>query len=846
MLENWANRGDYETLGIAINKGARAFTNEYSPIAQSVKNRTEYSKRLQDAYDKGSINANTYQGKLAQSDYSYQGIQYDENGNLIDGSIYQGRSFFHDVDITQKVTEYMKNIKPFIRENMGTDIPYNEDFEITNTRGDKGEVAYWIRTKSKTSQIPDELIQMAVSEVMSDPDVQASLVQEIDLNTYRLGEIDPESGLSFAEIQLNDAIQNGDLKEEDVRTLIEGAGSPLRALQEILYNNAVARETQLAVGTYGGQRTLASGRTVTIDALFKTKKENEAENINTQFNKDDISYSETVFVSPLSISYEDAVEKRGEYLSTMRDALALIDATENTILTDEVATNYASDRRSYYLPEGHPDKNVAPLGPTEGEGLDVDNLSDLQVVQYVQKHLDSYKTASNNATQSVLEYMDWKVDNAPAQTEGETATQYSDRIYTDYLNYVTEIEQKRAFAIDQLNETAKLNDLDIGKYHSVMSGLSSDMQLYSVTDQKINIKLPELAVGDHTNLSYGEYAELKGQQLNNTIITAVGGDDWFMGQGLQLFTLKNPWLHDNITFELTGQDIVNVYNELNPNKPINNLLDFKGLALGTLGPEIFNMHYYEDIEMTTLVLKALMRKENPNADISDMAAMGQYAMNNQKSDAAEDIVDYIEDMLDEEEAKVKNAFADKFDDTPIAVETMIMTNFGSDYETSGQVNEALQNFFKENAIPSQLQLKAANGETLAGFDARPIKDHHIGKYEIITNQIGVTNMEVGGEAQLYIPVKLANGNTVAFLADASQISIPALNEYLNSAEFEVNKKWISGIQQRLDKYVPAEYANVTFDYKNNTVIIDDEVHTKEQGLKILTENILRYRRYTNE
>ena len=59
MLENWANRGDYETLGIAINKGARAFTNEYSPIAQSVKNRQDYMERLQKAYDKGDINANT-------------------------------------------------------------------------------------------------------------------------------------------------------------------------------------------------------------------------------------------------------------------------------------------------------------------------------------------------------------------------------------------------------------------------------------------------------------------------------------------------------------------------------------------------------------------------------------------------------------------------------------------------------------------------------------------------------------------------------------------------------------------------------------------------------------------
>ena len=826
MLENWANRGDYETLGIAINKGARAFTNEYSPIAQSVKNRQDYMERLQKAYDKGDINANTYQGRLAQSDYLYQGIQYDENGVLQDNSIYNGRNFFHDVDITEKVVERMKAVKPFIRQNLGTDIPYNEDFEITTTRGDKGEPKYWVRTTSKTSEIPTELIQMVVNDVMSDPDVQASLAQEIDLNTYNLAQTDSE-GIPLALHSINQLIQNGDIKEDEIMPRVDEIG-PLKALQELLYKNAVARETQLAVGTYGGKRTVASGRQISYDEMWKEKEKTKLKNINSQFNTDDISYSEVVHVKPLSLDYDDAVEKRGDYVKNLRNYLKQIQWTENV----------------------HPDDikydNLGNELPTKGEGLDVDNLSDIQVIGLVQKHLNAYKTAYQNANAPILEYLDWKPGNAPERLDGESDQKYSDRIYSEYLDYTEEMRFKREVGQTHLNTYADVNSLDINKYHDVLNGMASDMQLYDVTNQKINIKLPELSVGDHTNLSYNEYVELRGEQINNTDFMAVGGDDWFLGGGLQLFTAANPWFHSNQEFSLTGQDIVDMYNEWNPDTPITSLLDLKGMNIGS-PTAVSPVGSMDNFYLTNLVTGALLRKVDPNKKLDAQTVMNAQMWNNQMADAAGDFVKAIDEMLENEKTTAENAFAGRFDDSPVSMETMIMTNFGSTYETSGQVNAALKNFFKDGVVPSQLMLQSANGKTDAGFSAKSIQEHNIGEYEVVTSQIGITNMEVGGEAQLYIPVKITSGedegNVIAFLADASQISIPALNEYLGSAEFEVNKKWISGIQQRLDQYSPSEYSNVTFDYENNTVIIDGEVHDKSKGLAILTENILRYRRY---
>ena len=105
-------------------------------------------------------------------------------------------------------------------------------------------------------------------------------------------------------------------------------------------------------------------------------------------------------------------------------------------------------------------------------------------------------------------------------------------------------------------------------------------------------------------------------------------------------------------------------------------------------------------------------------------------------------------MLENEKTTAENAFSGRFDSSPISMETMIMTNFGSTYETSGQVNAALKNFFKDGVVPSQLMLQSANGKTDAGFNVRSIQEHNIGEYEVITSQMGITNMEVGGEAQL--------------------------------------------------------------------------------------------------
>ena len=856
MLESWAGRRDYETLGMAINKGATGFINEYSPIAQSVTNRQDYQKRLQDAYDKGDINANTFQERLAQSDYGYQGIQYDENGVFDPNSVYQGRQFYKDVDITEKVTDYMTNIKPFIRENMGTDIPYNEDFEITNTRGDRGEIKYWVKTKSKTSQIPDELIQMAVNEVMSDPDVQASLAQEIDLNTYKYAEINPITKQPYAMDEINKLIEGGHIKEEDFidqngKSLLESMG-PLAVYQNLMYQDAVNRETQLAIGTFGGVRTSGSGSTTKYDAVWTANNKNQS-NIQKKIGdpSNDLSYTATVEIVPISISYKDALNDRSNGVNLIKGNLSLVTGQMNV----------DPDKIQY-------DANGNEI-PQKGQGLNLDDMSDEMIVGNAQAQLVAYNTMFQLANTPTLKYNDWKnsgmgptpkTDDNGNIIEGEE--EFANRRWENYLQYAESTENTRKRGNDHLNIIAGVNNLDIDNYHLTMKAMGSQVQLWSVTDQKIRTPLLELSVGDYTNLSYEQYKKRKGEQLNGTIFKGVGGDDWIQSGQLQLFTLNNPWFIDNVDVHFTGRDVVNVYNQHNPDNQIETVLDLAYLDIseGSMGGPPSQAMF----SLASGIYKHIMKRDfgkNPE-DINNLAIAFDA-----RGEGIQDILTNISDLLVTERKKIDNIFADKFSSTPIPIESAVMTNFGANYATDGYVNNALKDFFKDGVFPSNLMVQEANGNTNLGHGVGVVNSaaaewqrgasHEIGEYKIMTDQIGVLNIEVGGDALLYLPVKVTGGSddstkpnynpykgkTLSFMAKASQINIPALSTYLNSAEFEVNKKWNLGIQQRLSVYIPPEYSNVTFNYDDNKVIIDGEIHTKEKGLSILTENILKYRRF---
>ena len=82
QLQDRAARGDYETMVLDVSKSAREFDKNYQPIKQNYEMYQAYKKRVQDAYNKGDINALTYNKALAKSNFGYSGLERNEDGSI--------------------------------------------------------------------------------------------------------------------------------------------------------------------------------------------------------------------------------------------------------------------------------------------------------------------------------------------------------------------------------------------------------------------------------------------------------------------------------------------------------------------------------------------------------------------------------------------------------------------------------------------------------------------------------------------------------------------------------------------------------------------------------------------
>lgn len=855
MLDGWASRGDYETLGIAINKGANQFVKDYSPIQQSVTNRNEYLARLKKAYEDKSINANTYRGRAAQSDAMYQGIQYGEDGSLMGNSVYSGKEFYHDVDITEKINKRLKEIEPFIRQNLGTSIPYNENMEITSTENDRGEPKYWVTTESKTVELPSHIIQDVVNDVMSDPDVSASLAQEVDINTYHLGD---EGAMEH----INKLFASGDLKEEDLineqgESMLETNG-PLNTLQNLMYQDSINRETQLAIGAFGGVRESSYGQTISYDEMYKINAKAKVDKAKkTKVDDDNLSYNTLVQIKPDIESYEDALNNQKETINLIKGNLALVSGQ----------LNVDPDKIEY-------DDNDNEIFGSGGQGLNLEEMTNTEIIQNTEALVDGFRTATMQANTKKLDYMPWRntINTLQPLEDGkgnviEDQATYLARLDDAYLAYENSIMDTRRSGMSYLTNVAAHNKLDINNFISTMHTLGAQAQDYDATNARINASIPGLSLPNsegYNNLNIQEYVEARGDQLADEEFTSIGGDDFFLNNQFQLFTANNPWFWDNVEVTITGQDIVDAHNALNPDAPIKSLMNLTGVT--DINTGIAGQGSSYDTQILKGKLYQIMMKKHFNKDVSDLA----FAFD-PRAEAIDDILIEVNELLKEDEARVKTFYDANFSGAAIPIEAAVITNFGSKFETTSIVNDQLQDFFKDNVIPSNFSMRDAQGESPnkeweEGYlnSKTNNENNHFNKiveYDIIEDQMGVLNLELGDDgAMIYVPIKITNGSSKStdptynphkgkvfnYLIPAHYFDLPALSEYVNSPEMEVNTQWNTGVMKRLDEWSPSQYSNVTFKYDRSgggkdKIIIDGETHDKEKGLSILVQNLINNR-----
>lgn len=173
-LEQLADRGDYENLSLAVNRTNRNFQKQYSPIKQNYDKYQAYQADVQKRYDEGLINSETYNKALAASSHDYKGLQLDAEGNVERDSFFTGMNLVKDVNISELVNESIKGMMP------------NEDIlDITQVDGNM-----LVRTKDGVKKIEADRVQRIYQEVVSRPDVRASLNQTAKLRTYNLADED--------------------------------------------------------------------------------------------------------------------------------------------------------------------------------------------------------------------------------------------------------------------------------------------------------------------------------------------------------------------------------------------------------------------------------------------------------------------------------------------------------------------------------------------------------------------------------------------------------------------------------------------------------------------------------
>jgi len=172
QLQDRASRGDYETMMMDVSKSAREFDKEYQPIKQNAEMYQAYQKRVKDAYDKGDINALTYNKAIAKSNFGYSGLQRSEDGSIDDGSYFSGYSFVKDVDVQALMSEAMD------------DFAAKKGGQVVQTVGQGPDAMYTIKVGNEYETVTADQVNTVFNEVMARPDVAASVAQQTDLTTF--------------------------------------------------------------------------------------------------------------------------------------------------------------------------------------------------------------------------------------------------------------------------------------------------------------------------------------------------------------------------------------------------------------------------------------------------------------------------------------------------------------------------------------------------------------------------------------------------------------------------------------------------------------------------------------
>lgn len=159
IIDQRAQRGDYENLLRAIRKDANKLSAEYAPIQRNMQAYQNYIKSLQDNKD---IGEGTRKAALAFSTHNYKGL----DPKNIEGSIFRGYNPAKDVNLVEEADKVIKG--------------WEADGTIGKPTSD-GRIFY---SEKNTFVRPEEVYAAAMNSLLQNPAARDYINQEVLFDTY--------------------------------------------------------------------------------------------------------------------------------------------------------------------------------------------------------------------------------------------------------------------------------------------------------------------------------------------------------------------------------------------------------------------------------------------------------------------------------------------------------------------------------------------------------------------------------------------------------------------------------------------------------------------------------------
>lgn len=174
-LQNIVSKASYGNLSnftSAVNRASTEFMKRSQPIAQNQQLYTAYRTKVDKLLEKGKIDAEDAQGSLLLSSMGYNGLSYDESGEVT--GYFNGKEVYQNPGIQDMINKALSNVEP------------DSWKEVRKILGAGADGSLTVETEQGEKYISADKVSAALSGVTNDPAVIGYYTRKGEIRTAML------------------------------------------------------------------------------------------------------------------------------------------------------------------------------------------------------------------------------------------------------------------------------------------------------------------------------------------------------------------------------------------------------------------------------------------------------------------------------------------------------------------------------------------------------------------------------------------------------------------------------------------------------------------------------------